>query len=116
MLMDGAGLMKAYVIGEKSIFAIPGGCHPVVASPVSELLYLWGLAGKGEELMMRDVPEFAHLRSFEQIFRDLEWEKTKKVISSERFHNLCDPYSFNNGQKALLSVMLREKGYEIDEN
>lgn len=87
----------------------------MVASPVSELLYLWGLAGKGGELMMRDVPEFAHLKSFEQIFKDLEWEKTKRVIPKERFHNLCAPYSFTPGQKALLSAMLREKGFEIEE-
>jgi 5-deoxy-D-glucuronate isomerase len=116
LLMDGMSLMKAYVIGEKSIFAIPGGCHPVVASPVSELLYLWGLAGKGGKLKARDVPEFAHLRSFEQIFNDLEWEKTKKAITQERFRNLCKSYFFSKGQKALLSVMLREKGYEIEKN
>ena len=115
LLMDGVRLMKAYVIGEKSVFAIPGGCHPVVASPVSDLLYLWGLAGTGEELRMRDLPEFAHLKSFEQIFNDIEWEKKKKVISKLRFQNLCAPYSFTEGQKALLSVMLREKGYEIEE-
>ena len=42
LLMDGKSLTKAYIIGDKSAFAIPGGCHPVVASPVSELLYLWG--------------------------------------------------------------------------
>ena len=58
LLMDGIKLMKAFLIGDKSIFAIPGGCHPVVASPVSELLYLWGLAGRGDELVMRDIPEF----------------------------------------------------------
>jgi 5-deoxy-D-glucuronate isomerase len=114
LLMDGRRLMKAYIIGEKSIFAIPGGCHPVVASPVSELLYLWGLAGKGGELKMKELPEFAHLKSFEQIFNDLEWEKRKRIIPKERFRNLCEPYSFSKGQKALLSVMLREKGYEIE--
>ncbi len=115
LLMDGTRLMKAYVIGDRSVFAIPGGCHPVVASPVSDLLYLWGLAGKGKELMMRDVPEFAHLKSFEQIFNDLEWEKRRRVIPKARFHDLCAPYSFTDGQKALLSVILREKGYEIEE-
>ena len=114
LLMDGTRLLKAYVIGDKSIFAIPGGCHPAVASPVSELLYLWGLAGKGEELMMRDIPEFTHLKSFEQILNDLEWEKSKRVIPKQRFHNLCAPYSFTRAQKNLLSAMLREKGYEIE--
>ncbi len=115
LLMNGTSLMKAYIIGDKSVFAIPGGCHPVVASPVSELVYLWGLAGKGEDLKMKDVSEFAHLKSFEQIFNDLEWEKKKRVIPKLRFQNLCAPYSFSEGQKALLSIMLREKGYEIEE-
>jgi len=114
LLMDGKKLMKAFLIGDKSIFAIPGGCHPVVASPVSELLYLWGLAGRGEELMMRDHPEFAHLKSFEEIFKGLEGTKTKRILSQEKFKALCAPYFFTEEQKALLAAMLKEKGYDID--
>lgn len=114
LLMDGSNLMKSYLIGDKSIFAIPGGCHPAVASPVSELLYLWGLGGKGGELAMRDIPEFVHIKSFEEIFKDLEWQRTKKILSKERFKNLCAPYSFTEGEKNLLAVMLREKGYDIE--
>jgi len=114
LLMDGKNLMKAYLIGEKSIFAIPGGCHPVVASPVSELLYLWGLAGRGAELMMRDIPEFVHLKSFEEIFKNLEADRTKEALSKEKFNTLCASYPFTEDQKALLSVMLKEKGYEME--
>jgi len=114
LLMDGKKLMKAFLIGDKSIFAIPGGCHPVVASPVSELLYVWGLAGKGEELMMKDHPEFSHLKSFEEFLKTLEETRTKKILSQERFKTLCAPYSFTEEQKALLSSMLKEKGYDID--
>jgi 5-deoxy-D-glucuronate isomerase len=113
LLMDGKKLMKAFLIGDKSIFAIPGGCHPVVASPVSELLYLWGLAGSGEELVMRDIPEFAHLKSFEAIFKTPEGDQTRKIISKDQFKILCAPYHFSEEQKGLLEVMLREKGYEI---
>jgi 5-deoxy-glucuronate isomerase len=113
LLMDGITLTKAYLIGDKSIFAIPGGCHPVVASPVSELLYLWGLAGRGDELMMRDVPEFLHLKSFEEIFKRLERDKTKRTLSKKRFRSLCKAYPFTEEQADLLLVMLREKGYEI---
>jgi hypothetical protein len=112
--MDGKKLMKAFLIGDKSLFAIPGGCHPVVASPVSELLYLWGLAGRGEVLMMRDHPEFAHLKSFEEFFKELEGRRTKKILSRERFKTLCAPYSLTKEQKALLATMLKEKGYDID--
>ena len=113
LLMDGKDLMKAYLIGEKSIFAIPGGCHPVVASPVSELLYLWGLAGKGAALMMRDIPEFAYLKSFEEIFKTLEGEGPRKILPRDTFEALCGPYSFTEAQKALLSLMLQEKGWDI---
>jgi 5-deoxy-D-glucuronate isomerase len=113
LLMDGIRLMKAFLIGDKSIFAIPGGCHPVVASPVSELLYLWGLAGRGDELVMRDIAEFLHLKSFEEIFKTLEGDRTRKVISKDQFKILCTPYHLSEEQRALLEVMLREKGYEI---
>ena len=113
LLMDGKSLMKAFLIGDKSIFAIPGGCHPVVASPVSELLYLWGLAGAGNELVMRDIPEFLHLKSFEAVFRELERDQAKSVLSREKFGNLCATHRLTGEQIALLSVMLREKGYEI---
>ena len=113
LLMDGKKLMKAFLIEDKSIFAIPGGCHPVVTSPVSELLYLWGLAGSGAELVMRDIPEFVYLKSFEEIFKALEGEQTKKIISHEEFRILCVPYPFTEEQKGLLEVMLREKGYRI---
>lgn len=114
LLMDGIKLMKAFLIGDKSIFAIPGGCHPVVASPVSELLYLWGLAGRGDELVMRDIPEFLYLKSFEEIFKNLERDETKRVLSKESFKNLCKAYPFTKEQSDLLAVMLREKGYEIE--
>ncbi len=114
ILMDVKGLSKAYLIGEKSVFAIPGGCHPVVASPVSELLYLWGLAGRGEELAMRDIPEFVHLKSFEEIFRALEQDQKKKPLSKEDFNRICRPYPFTGKQKDLLIAILREKGYDID--
>jgi len=112
ILMDGKRMSKAYLIGEKSIFAIPGGCHPVVASPVSELLYLWGLAGKGEELAMRDIPEFIHLKSFEEIFKTLD-EGRKKVLPKEEVDRMCEPYSFTDEQQYLLITMLKEKGYDV---
>ena len=114
LLMDGKRLMKAFLIEDKSIFAIPGGSHPVVASPVSELLYLWGLAGRGGTVMMRDLPEFAHLKSFEEFFKSLEKMKKRKNLSKEKFRALCASYSLKGEQKALLAAMLREKGYEID--
>ena len=114
LLMDGKRLMKAFLIEDKSIFAIPGGSHPVVASPVSELIYLWGLAGRGGTVMMRDLPEFAHLKSFEEFFKSLERTKMTKILSQEKFKALRTSYSLTGKQKVLLAAMLREKGYEIN--
>lgn len=109
LLMDGKRLMKAYLIGEKSIFAIPGGCHPVVASPVSELLYLWGLAGQGEEITMWDIPEFLHLKSFEEIFRTIDRDQQKRPLSQNQIEKTCNAYPFTEEQKTLFIAMLRER-------
>lgn len=114
LLMDGHRLMEAYLISDKSIFAIPGGCHPVVASPVSELLYLWGLAGRSSELVMRDIPEFVHIKSFEEIFRELDGEGLKKAISKEKFKGLCATYLLTAEQAVLLTALLKEKGYVLE--
>ena len=84
----------------------------MVASPVSELLYLWALAGKSNELVMRDMAEFVHLKSFETIFRELEGGRVDRVIARERFLDLSRPFTME--QAGLLAVMLKEKGYEIE--
>jgi 5-deoxy-D-glucuronate isomerase len=114
LLMNGTSLMKAFLIEDRSIFAIPGGCHPVVASPVSELLYLWGLAGRRDELVMRDIAEFLYLKSFEDIFNELEGNRAKKSLSRERLRSLCAAHRVTEEQAGLLTVMLREKGYEME--
>jgi 5-deoxy-D-glucuronate isomerase len=114
LLMGGKSLMKAFLIGDKSVIAIPGGCHPVVASPVSELCYLWGLAGGGNELVARDIAEFLHLKSFEEIFRELEGGRVNRTLSRKKFRNLCATHRLTGEQAELLSAMLREKGYEIE--
>jgi hypothetical protein len=112
--MDGKRVTKAFIIVEKSIFAIPGGCHPVVASPVSELLYLWGLAGRRDELMMKDISEFVYLKSFEEVFRELEGDRANRILSLQKYRNICKTHRLTGEQAALLSAMLREKGYEIE--
>ncbi len=114
LLMDGRSLNKAYIIGDKSAFAIPGGCHPVVASPVSALLYLWGLAGRGGELAMRDIPEFAHLKHFEEAFKQLEGEPGIRPLSQAVLGEIAAKHGLTEEHKRLLAVMLREKGFSID--
>ncbi|MCX7856917.1 MAG: 5-deoxy-glucuronate isomerase [Deltaproteobacteria bacterium] len=77
LLMDGVSLKKAFILEDRSIFAIPGGIHPIVVSPFTEVLYLWGMAGYGNDLLVKDVPEFAHLKNFEEILRTLDPKKLK---------------------------------------
>ena len=113
ILMDGERLRKAYLINDKSLVAIPGGCHPVVASPVSELIYLWGLGGRKSEMAMKDVPEFVHLKHFEEIFRVLEGSRGKKKMSQEKLKDLSGPYGLSEEEFTLLKATLVEKGYEI---
>jgi 5-deoxy-D-glucuronate isomerase len=115
LLMDGKGLNKAFLISDRSIFAIPGGSHPVVASPVSDLLYLWGLAGRGGELAMRDIPEFAYIKRFEEIFKELEKGRMTTAVAAPVFGGLVEKYGLTERQKNVLSIMLREKGFEIPE-
>ena len=113
ILMDGERLRKAYLINDKTAVAIPGGCHPVVASPVSELNYLWGLAGRKSEMAMWDIPEFAFLKRFEEIFKTLEGNREKKKVSLKKLRDLSDPYGFSREEFALLKATLHEKGYEV---
>jgi hypothetical protein len=65
-------------------------------------------------LAMRDIPEFLHLKFFEEIFRELERDQTKSTLSQEKFRNLCATHRLTEEQAGLLTVMLREKGYEIE--
>lgn len=113
LLFDGAKMMKSFLIGDRSIFAIPGGSHPVVASPVAELLYLWGLGGRGSDLAMRDIAEFKYLKSFEEIFRELGKEPSQK-LSGEKWETLCSSFGFTEDQEKLLKVMLSEQGFKVE--
>ena len=62
--------------------------------------------------MMRDIPEFAYLKSFEAIFTTLEAEG--KILPGHRLETICAPYSFTEEQGRLLKVMLLEMGYRIE--
>lgn len=112
LLFDGQKMMKAFLISDKSIFAIPGGSHPVVASPVAELLYLWGLGGGGSELRMRDIPEFRYLKSFEAAFAKAQ-DLPSGLVSEEAWKGFVSSLGFTEDQQRLLQIMLKEQGLEI---
>lgn len=64
------GVERAYPLRDRSVAAIPGGMHPVVAGPAGDLLYVWGMAGpRGQSLGMWDVPGAAFLKDVEAVLR-----------------------------------------------
>jgi len=76
LLFDGKHLNESYIVRNKSIVAIPGVCHPVVAAPVTDHIYGWGLGGHGEDLGMLDMPEFSYLKTIERTFKELAAQVT----------------------------------------
>jgi hypothetical protein len=62
---------------------------------------------------MRDIPEFAHLKDFEEIFKQLEGATRPRPITDAVLAELADRYSLKEEQKKLLAMMLREKGLYI---
>jgi hypothetical protein len=63
---------------------------------------------------MRDIAEFVHLKSFEEVFRELEGDRANRTLSRDKFRGLCATHRLTEEQAGLLSAMLREKGYEIE--
>ncbi len=111
LLFDDKGLDKAYLVHNNDAFAIPGGAHPVVAGPVSDMLYIWGLASyKTTELKMLDVAEFTYLKSIEEIINKLETKYDQLDVSVEEIKKLADEYKLDNLQRQMLKLHLLEKG------
>ncbi len=113
LLFDGKGLNKSWIVGDRSVFAIPGAAHPVVASPVCAHLYLWGLAGTGDRLIPRDIPEFVHLKAFEEVLRELRAGLKPVSVDSARFDALCVRHGLNDTQKSLLWKMLGDQDIQV---
>jgi len=114
LLFDEKGMDKAYIVHDRDAIAIPGGAHPVVAGPVSDMLYVWALAGRpGSDLMMRDVPEFAHLKAVERILDKLEKQRGTMKISQQQFEQLAGQEDLKGEQVLLLRQFLCERGIEV---
>ena len=80
LLFDGKIMNKAYLCPNRTAVAIPGGAHPVVASPVSDCIYSFGLAGEGAPLGMRDLDDFAYLKQVDPFLEQLHGESGGKAI------------------------------------
>lgn len=82
------GVELAWPVRDRTVAAIPGGMHPVVAGPAGDLLYIWGMAGpSGGQLGMRDVPGAAFLKDVELALRGEDApldERGKALLGSLR--------------------------------
>jgi 5-deoxy-glucuronate isomerase len=114
LLFDGKNLSKSYILGDKSAVAIPGGAHPVVASPVCSHLYLWGLAGSGADLLARDLPEFIHLKRIEEIIHVLGKGRAPKSVAASEFDSLCSKHGISGDHKVLLLAMLGDQDIRVE--
>ena len=111
LMFNNTGLNKAFVIKDRTAVAIPGAAHPVVAGPVSDMLYIWGLGGKEGSLGMWDIPEFKFLKDVEKALDQIEKGKPDMVISEGRFKGICDEFNLSEQGIRVLSLILKRKGF-----
>jgi len=111
LLMDGAKVIKAFVLTDKCAFAIPGGAHPVVAGPMSDIVYTWGLAGKEGPLGMWDLPEFKYLKKVGQIVDKVKEERGTTKLSGAKLDEL-GAGELSEFQRKMLTLILSEQGFE----
>lgn len=74
LLFDGKIMNRAYLCPNRTAVAIPGGSHPVIASPVSDCIYNFGLAGDEAPLGMRDLDDFAYLKEIGPFLDEIRTE------------------------------------------
>jgi len=115
MLFDDQGLDNAYVIHNRDAFAIPGGAHPVIAGPNSDMLYVWALAGTGSNLKMLDVPEFAYLKPVGEILDQVTADHPRKPLNAAEFNQAVADAGLNDDQSHVLRMYLKQLGVEVRE-
>jgi len=118
MLFDSAGLNQAFRLKHRTAVAIPGGCHPVVAGPVSDLLYIWGLASDRpqEQLRMRNIRDYAFLARIGEAMQNLINQRGATPVSRELFKQLCAEHGLNGTREnTVFKLYLREYGFTIED-
>ncbi len=114
LLFDNEGLDKAYMVHNRDAVAIPGGAHPVVVGPASDMIYVWALvSSKSSPLRMFDVPEFTYLKSVGAIIDELEGQRGPTVISGKNLADLADKHNLKGNQREMLRQHLIERGFKI---
>jgi hypothetical protein len=113
MLFDDAGLDQAYIVHHRDAFAIPGAAHPVVTGPCSDMLYIWALAGRSDELLMVDVPEFAYLKRVEALMNEVEAARPRQGLPANEFVRLATKHDLNDAQQTTARLHLAERGIHV---
>jgi hypothetical protein len=116
MMFDSNTLNKTYRLKHRTAVAIPGGCHPVVAGPVSDLLYVWGLASDKAHvpLRMRDIRDYAFLKRIGQAVEELIERRGTIPVSQEQFKQLCAVYGLSTERETtVFKLYLREYGFIV---
>lgn len=113
MLFDDQGLDQAYMIHHRSAFAIPGAAHPVVAGPVSDMLYIWALAGTSSALAMMDIPEFGYLQKVAKVIDHFEADRGPATLSEAQFAQAVREHDLTDYQAKVCRLHLAERGFVI---
>jgi len=115
LLFDSEGMNQAYLLHNYDAIAIPGGAHPVVAGPTSDVLYFWALASsKPTDLKMKDVPEFGYLHGVAAILDALEQERGRTPVKAERLARMADEQKLDDSGREMLRQHLMERGFRIE--
>ena len=114
-LYGAEGLDEVYSLSDWSVVALPGGCHPVVAGPASELLYVWGMASREPQpLRLRDAPAAAFLKDVETAFQRLTESAPRRRIDAGDFDNVVAAHGLDEHGRRTLTLLLREYGFDIE--
>ncbi len=114
LLFDDQGLDKAYMVHNRDAVAIPGGAHPVVAGPGSDMLFIWSVVShKSNPLTRYDIPEFSYLASIQTILNELEAKRGQANISRGVLADLADRHQLKGDQREILRQHLIERGFKI---
>ncbi len=113
MLFDSDGLDQAYVIHDHDAFAIPGGAHPVIAGPNSDMLYIWALAGPGSRLAMLDIREFAYLKKVGEILDQVTANRPRSPLSTGEFERMVAEANLHAHEAHVLRMHLKQQGVDV---
>lgn len=118
LLFDGKDMNKAYLCPNKTAVAIPGGCHPVVASPVSDSAFGWALAGDEGPLMMREIKDFSYqgkIGGFVDKIREKYGDGLYLTVPRSCLDSFAADNDIDDFQKTITELILNELGIRFED-